>query len=305
MRRQRIRMRDLRRRFLAFCHAHRGSAPALLLAPATLWLLVFTLIPVGIVMYYSFLTRGAWGSVTSELTLENYQQLLDPTFGRVLLRSLWMAALTTVLCLGSGYLLAYWIAFASGPYKSLCLFLVILPFWSSDLVRLYAWITLLADHGLINDALLACGLITEPLPLLHNAFAVLLGLVYTYLPFMVLPLYAALERLDRAVLEAAADLGATPARRFVKVTLPLTKGGMLSGSVLVFVPTLGEFVIPELLGGAKVMLIGKLIALKFTGSRHWPLGAAYSLVLLLIILGLLLVYLRLGGSQEVFAERKA
>jgi spermidine/putrescine transport system permease protein len=191
-------------------------------------------------------------------------------------------------------------AFYGGRRKQLYSFLVILPFWTSDLVRLYAWITLLADHGIINNVLLTLGVLQHPLPLLYNEGTVLLGLVYTYLPFMVLPLYASLERLDRAVLEAAADLGATPAECFAKVTLPLTKGGMLSGSVLVFVPSVGEFLIPELLGGAKTMLLGKFIALKFTGLRHWPLGAAYALVLIAIIVLLLVTYLRLGGSKNAF-----
>jgi spermidine/putrescine transport system permease protein len=275
----------------------------MMLSPAAFWLLAFTLLPMGIVVYYSLLTRGPWGTVLHEFTLENYRQLFDPLFLKILLHSVRLALMAVVLCLGAGYLLAYWIAFSGGSHKHLWLFLVILPFWTSDLVRLYAWITLLADHGLINNVLLAVRLIREPLPLLHNEFAVLVGLVYTYLPCMILPLYASLERLDRAVLEAAADLGATPAERFRKVTLPLTRGGMLSGSVLVFVPSVGEFVVPELLGGAKTMLVGKFIALKFTGLRHWPLGATYALLLLAIMLLLLFVYLRVGGGREAFQEQ--
>jgi spermidine/putrescine transport system permease protein len=246
------------------------------------------------------LSRGPWGTVLHTLTLDNYRQVVDPVFLRILGRSLRLALLTTALCLLSGYALAYWIAIYGGRRKQFFCFLVILPFWSSDLVRLYAWITLLADHGIINNVLLTLGVLQHPLPLLYNEGAVVLGLVYTYLPFMVLPLYASLERLDRAVLEAAADLGAPPAERFAKVTLPLTKGGMLSGAVLVFVPSVGEFLIPELLGGAKTMLLGKFIALKFTGLRHWPLGAAYALVLVAIIGLLLAVYFRLGGNKNAF-----
>jgi spermidine/putrescine transport system permease protein len=293
-------MQTLRRHLLSFLHRHPGWAVALLLGPAVLWWLVLTLLPMGIMAYYSVLTRGPWGTITHTLTLDNYRQVVDPVFLHILGRSLRLALLTTVLCLLGGSLLAYWIAFAVRRHKHLYLLLVIVPFWTSDLVRLYAWITLLADHGVINNALMTLGVLHAPLPLLHNAGAVLVGLVYTYLPFMVLPLYASLERLDRAVLEAAADLGATPAERWYKVTLPLTKGGMLSGSVLVFVPSVGEFLVPELLGGAKTMLVGKFIALKFTGLRHWPLGAAYALVLVTLIVLLLLVYLRLGGSTEAF-----
>jgi len=293
-------MQTWRRRLLGFLHRHPGWAVALLLGPAVLWWLVLTLLPMGIMAYYSVLTRGPWGTITYTLTLDNYRQVVDPVFLHILVRSLRLALLTTVLCLAGGYLLAYWITFAVRRYKHLYLLLVIVPFWTSDLVRLYAWITLLADHGVLNNALMTLGVLPAPWSLLYNEGAVLVGLVYTYLPFMVLPLYASLERLDRTVLEAAADLGATPAERWYKVTLPLTKGGMLSGSVLVFVPSVGEFLVPELLGGAKTMLVGKFIALKFTGLRHWPLGAAYALVLVTLIVLLLLVYFRLGGSTEAF-----
>ena len=293
-------LQSVRRPLLLYLRRHTGWAVALLLGPAALWWLVLTLLPVGIMAYYSVLSRGPWGTIVHTLTLDNYRQVADPVFLHILGRSLRLALLTTGLCLLGGYALAYWIAFYGGQRKQLYCFLVILPFWSSDLVRLYAWITLLADHGIINNVLLTLGVQQQPLPLLYNEGAVVVGLVYTYLPFMVLPLYASLERLDRAVLEAAADLGAPPAECFAKVTLPLTKGGMLSGSVLVFVPSVGEFLIPELLGGAKTMLLGKFIALKFTGLRHWPLGAAYALVLVAIIVLLLAVYLRLGGNKNAF-----
>jgi spermidine/putrescine transport system permease protein len=297
-------MQPIRQPLLLFLRRHPGWAVALLLGPAVLWLLGLTLLPMGIMAYYSVLSRGPWGTITHTLTLDNYRQIADPVFLHILVRSLRLALLTTALCLFHGYMLAYWIAFYGGRRKQLYSFLVILPFWTSDLVRLYAWITLLADHGVLNNLLMTLGVLHHPLALLYNEGAVLVGLVYTYLPFMVLPLYASLERLDRTVLEAAADLGATPAERFYKVTLPLTKGGMLSGSVLVFVPSVGEFLIPELLGGAKTMLLGKFIAMKFTGLRHWPLGAAYALVLVAIMALLLCVYLRLGGSKEAFQAQE-
>ncbi len=257
-----------------------------------------------IVVYYSFQTRGPWGTIEYTLTLDSYRQIMDPLFFRIFARSFKLAGLTVVFCLTAGYLVAYWIAFYGGRRKNLLLFLVILPFWTSYLVRIYAWMTLLSDHGLINGLLIRWNLIDAPLPLLHNEFSVLVGLVYTYLPFMILPLYAALDRLDRSVLEAAADLGATATERVLKVTVPLTKGGILSGSVLVFVPSIGEFLVPELLGGAKVMMIGKFIALKFLGLRHWPLGSAYSLLLIVLILLLLYLYLRIGGGKEAYRERQ-
>jgi spermidine/putrescine transport system permease protein len=295
-------MWSLRQHLGASLRVHPGKYSAILLAPALVWCLVCTLIPLGILAVYSVMSRGPWGTVLYTFTLENYRQVADPVFLRLLLRSLRLALLTTGICLVLGYGLAYWIAFYGGRHKSLYSLLVILPFWTSDLVRLYAWMTLLADHGVVPQLLRTLG-IPLPFPLLYTEGAVLLGLVYTYLPFMVLPLYAALERLDPALLEAAADLGAAPRVGFTRVTLPLTRGGILSGIVLVFVPSLGEIVVPELLGGAKTLLLGQFIALKFTGLRHWPLGAAYTLVLV-AILGLLVVLaLRVGDSRAAFQAR--
>ena len=294
----------LRRSILRFFRSHPVFRIVAVLSPSAFWLLIFTLIPMGIVIYYSFLTRGSWGTIEFEFTLDSYRQVMDPLFLKILARSFKLSVLTVVVCLASGYLIAYWIAFYGGRRKNLLLFLVVLPFWTSYLVRIYAWMILLSDHGLINNFLTALRLIDEPLPLLHNEYAVLVGLVYTYLPFMILPLYAALARLDRSVLEAAADLGATATERFFKITMPLTKGGILSGSVLVFAPSIGEFLVPELLGGAKAMMVGKFIALKFIGLRHWPLGSAYSLLLLTIILVLLYLYMRVGGGRDAFREQQ-
>ena len=297
-------LHTLRRSILRFFRNRPAFRIAATLSPSAFWLLLFTLIPIGIVVYYSFLTRGPWGTIVYEFTLDSYRQILDPLFLKIFARSFKLAALTVVICLGAGYSIAYWIAFYGGPRKNLLLFLVILPFWTSYLVRIYSWMTLLSDHGLINNFLIQLHLIDAPLPLLHTQYSVLVGLVYTYLPFMILPLYAALERLDRSVLEAAADLGATATERFFKITVPLTKGGMLSGSVLVFAPSLGEFLVPELLGGAKAMMIGKFIALKFLGLRHWPLGSAFSLLLLTMILILLFIYMRVGGGKDAFREQR-
>ena len=294
----------LRRSILRFLGNHPALRIIATLSPSAFWLLIFTLIPLGIVVYYSFLTRGPWGTVVYEFTLDSYRQILDPLFFKIFARSFKLAALTVVICAVAGYLIAYWIALYGGSRKNFLLFLVILPFWTSYLVRIYAWMILLSDHGLINNFLTALHLIDAPLPLLHNQYSVLVGLVYTYLPFMILPLYAALDRLDRSVLEAAADLGATATERFFKVTLPLTKGGVLSGSVLVFTPAIGEFLVPELLGGAKALMIGKFIALKFLGLRHWPLGSAYSLVVLAVILIVIYLYMQVGGGKEAFREQR-
>lgn len=292
----------MRRSLLGFFRRHPTASTWTVLSPAALWLLLFTLVPIALTVYYSFLTRGAWGTILHEFTLDSYRQVLDPLFLEIFARTLKLSVLTVGFCLLGGYTVAYWIALYGGRYKNLLLFLVILPFWTSPLVRVYSWMIILSDHGLVNTFLGAFGVVGKPLPLLHNETAVLVGLVYTYIPFMILPLYASLERLDRSMLEAASDLGATAVERFFKVTLPLTKGGMLAGSVLVFAPAIGEFIIPELLGGAKGMMIGKFISLKFLGLRHWPLGSAYSLLLLTMVLLLLYVYMRAGGGKEAFQE---
>ncbi len=296
-------MTSLRNRLLLYLRRHERVKIGVLLAPTTFWVVAFTLLPILIVLYYSFLTSGLWGMVVHELTLDNYREIIDPLFFKLFLRSFLLAAVTVVLCLAAGYPLAYWIAFYGGRYKPFLVFLVILPFWSSYLVRLYAWMTILSDHGIINSGLQLIGLISEPIPLLHNEFAVVVGLTYTYLPMMTLPLYASLERLDRRLLDAAADLGAAPATQFARVTLPLTRGGIISGSVLVFVPAIGEFLVPDLLGGAKVMMIGKFITMKFVGLRDWPLGSAFSLLLMVLVLLVLVPYLRAGGSPKAFEEQ--
>lgn len=292
----------MRRSLLRFFRRYPTVSTWTVLSPAVFWLLLFTLVPIALTVYYSFLTRGSWGTIVYEFTFDSYRQVLDPLFLEIFARTLKLSLLTVVFCLVGGYAVAYWIALYGGRHKNLLLFLVILPFWTSPLVRVYSWMIILSDHGLVNTFLGEFGVVGKPLPLLHNETAVLVGLIYTYIPFMILPLYASLERLDRSMLEAASDLGATAVERFFKVTLPLTKGGMLAGSVLVFAPAIGEFIIPELLGGAKGMMIGKFISLKFLGLRHWPLGSAYSLLLLTMVLLLLYLYMRAGGGKEAFQE---
>lgn len=297
-------MNSLRKSLLRYFRNRPELSAWTMLSPAVLWLALFTVIPIGLAVYYSFLTRGTWGTIVYEFTLDSYRELLDPLFLEIFLRTLKLSSLTVVACLVGGYVIAYWIAMYGGRYKNLLIFLVIVPFWTSPLVRVYSWMIILSDHGLVNTFLRDFGMTGSPLPLLHNETAVLVGLIYAYIPFMILPLYASIERLDRSLLEAASDLGATAIERFVKVTLPLTRGGMLAGSVLVFAPAIGEFIIPQLLGGAKGMMIGKFIELKFLGLRHWPLGSAYSLLLLTIVLLLLYAYMRAGGGKEAFQERQ-
>jgi spermidine/putrescine transport system permease protein len=261
------------------------------LAPT--WTVMLTLFaaPLAIILAYSFLTRGTWGGISRPWSLESYRRLADPIYLGILWRSFWIAGAATVLCLLLGFPLALFISRA-GSRKNLYLSLVILPFWTSFLVRTYAWMFLLRDTGLINTVLQKLGLIHDPLPLLYNDGAVILGLVYGYLPFMVLPLYATLERLDRNLLEAAADLGARPWVALTRVVIPLSAPGIRAGAILVFIPCLGAYLTPDLLGGGKTVMIGNLIQNQFTTARDWPFGSAVSLTLMAIVLVLLLVFVR-------------
>ena len=261
---------------------------AIALTPGAAVIVVLFLIPLAITCAYSALTRGAYFGLGPPWTADNYRRLADPLYGMVFLRSFALAAASTAICFLLGFPLAVFIA-RSGRRKNLYLHLVILPFWTSQLVRIYAWMFLLRDTGLANGILQALGIIRAPLPLLYNDGAVLLGLVYAHLPFMVLPLYAALERLDPNLLEASADLGARPWTTLSRVMLPLAAPGIRAGAVLVFVPCLGAFLVPDLLGGGKSIMIGTVIQNQFTTARDWPFGAAMSLVVMVIVLVLLWV----------------
>jgi len=266
------------------------------LLPAWLWLVLLFLAPLAIVCAYSLLVRGTYGGVEPPWTWESYRRLIDPLYGAILLRSIALSAAATAICLVMGFPLALFIARATRR-KSLYLHLVILPFWTSFLVRTYAWMFLLRDTGLVNTALTGLGVLREPLPLLYNDGAVLLGLVYGFLPFMVLPLYATLERMDPALLEAAADLGARPWATFFRVIVPLAKPGIWAGTVLVFIPCLGAYLTPDLLGGGKSVMVGNLVQNQFTNARDWPFGSAISLILMLFTLAALAVFYRRAPKE--------
>jgi spermidine/putrescine transport system permease protein len=263
------------------------------LLPTRLWLALLLVAPLGVICAYSVLTREAYGGVNLPWTSENYARFFDPLYAAILLRSLLMAAVATALCLLLGFPLALFIS-RSRNRRGLYLFLVILPFWTSFLVRIYAWLFLLRDTGLVNTALLSLCVIREPLSLLYNNGAVLLGLVYGYLPFMILPLYATLERLDPALLEAAADLGARPLPALMRVVVPLAGPGIRAGSILVFIPCVGAFLTPDLLGGGKTVMIGNLVQNQFTTARDWPFGSAVSLALMAIVVLLVFLFMRRG-----------
>jgi putrescine transport system permease protein len=229
---------------------------------------------------YTPLITSEGGGVKIHATLANFALLVsDDLYLRAYLGALGNAALATALCLLMGYPIAYAIARAPATWRQLFLFLVMLPFWTSFLIRVYAWIAILKPNGLLNELLITTGLIATPLPLLNNAFSVELGLVYSYLPFMILPLYGSLTALDESLIEAAADLGARPFRAFVSVTLPLSLPGVAAGSFLVLIPAVGEFVIPDLLGGPDTLMIGKVLWDEFFDNRDWPVASAVAVVL--------------------------
>ena len=287
-----------------------ASAPAglgrvrlewLTLVPGFAWWAVFLLAPIGLVLVSSFFRRGQFGGVVYEFNLENYARAFDPLYLKVLWYSVRIAFTTTVICLLVGYPAAYFIATrTSARVRNALLVLVILPFWTNFLIRTYAWIILLNRGGVINRTLQSTGVIDAPLPLLYNDFAIVLGLVYGYLPLMILPLYAALERLNPELLEVAGDLGSRPFRVLRTVTLPLIVPGLVAGCVFVFVPSLGNFPVPQLLGGGRRIMMGNLINQQFLDARDWPFGSTLALMLMAILMVLLVVQARvLRHGREV------
>ncbi len=268
----------------------------LLLAPLVLWLVAFVVVPAGILVAYSFAERDELGRVIFTFSWENYRRVFDPVYLNVFGRSLGYAGLTTVICAVLGYPVAWFIARAGGPWRSRLLLLIMIPFWTSFLIRTYAWITILKSEGLLNSLLLSAGAIVAPLELLYTPVAVLIGLVYVYLPFMILPIYGSAEKLDPALIEAAQDLGCGPWRAFVHIVLPLTRPGLLAGILMVFVPAIGMFAVTDLMGGARVPMIGNVIQDQFVGqARDKPFGAALGVIFLLLFVAAYWLLQRRGG----------
>ena len=282
-------MPPLRQRVLAWLHPRPQARAWLLLAPGTFWLVAFFLVPILIMLAYSLMPRGIYGGVEPGFTLEHYTRFFDPLYLDILHRTFVWSVACTVICLLLGYPVAYVIA-RSGRWKNLLLFLVVLPFWTSFLVRTFAMIFLLRDTGLVNTWLVRLGV--DPITMLYTPFAVVLGLVYGFLPFMILPIYASLEKLDLSLLEAAEVLGARPAARFRQVTLPLSMPGVVAGCLLVFIPALGSFLTSDLLGGAKQLMIGNLVQNQFSAARNWPFGSAASFIVMALVLAAVMLYLK-------------
>lgn len=240
--------------------------------------------------------RGVYGELVYSFTIDNYLRLIDPLYTQTLWRSVWIASLTTLISLVTGFPVAWYIAQKSDRTKKILLALLILPFWTNFLVRTYSWIFILRTEGLLNNTLISLGIVDHPIEILFTQVAVIIGLVYTYLPFMILPIYVSIEKLDKSLLDASIDLGATSIQSFRNIVLPLTKVGIISGCVLVFVPALGAYITPDLLGGAKNLMIGNLIQIQFLSARDWPFGSALSLVVMIIVMILLLYQYRSARS---------
>ena len=259
---------------------------AAFLGPGLLYLAVFMLVPLALILSFTFFERGRFGGIVYEFTLDNYTRAIEPIYLKVLWNSVLIAGITTLLAVLLGFPAAYFIANLSAKWRTVALVAVVLPFWTNFLIRTYAWIVLLNTEGPANQALVASGITDEPLEVLYTRGAVVLGLLYAYLPLMILPLYAAIERLDPQLREAAANLGAGPFRVFRDVTLPLTLPGVITGCIFVFVPSIGNFIVPELLGGGKSVMVGNLIRDQFLKARDWPFGSvlALSVIAFLVIL---------------------
>ncbi|MGR3914175.1 MAG: ABC transporter permease subunit [Gammaproteobacteria bacterium] len=308
--------RNLTRKLDNFLQAHwRG----LTISIPYLWLLVFFLIPFFIVLKISlaesliasppFSPLMEWaedGALRVRLLFDNYAYLWeDELYLDTYLNSLKISGISTVFCLLLGYPIAYAIVRAAAPAKHILLLLIILPFWTSFLLRVYAWMGILADQGTINSFLIWAGVIETPVRMLYSEFAVYVGIVYSYLPFMILPLYANMEKLDMTLNEAASDLGAHPVTTFFTVTLPLTMPGIIAGGLLVFIPATGEFVIPDLLGGGNVLMIGKVLYGEFNSNHDWPVAAAVAIALLVVLVAPMMLYQHFQSGAGGQAASKA
>lgn len=271
------------------------ARPSLLALPALLWLGLFMLVPCLLIFTYAFFERGTWGGIVYSLTPDNFRRVFDPLYAGVFLTSARIAATATVIAILIAYPAAYAISRAPRRRQPILLFLAVLPFWSNYLIRTYAWIVLLNREGLFNSLISQAGYQGEPLSMLYTEGAVIVGLVYNYLPFVILAIYSSLSRLDPEMAEASRDLGAGPIRTFLRVTLPMTVPGVAAGGVFVFVLSIGNFVTPALLGGGRFQMIGNLVYDQFLTANDWPFGAALGMILILVMILLLTLQARLTG----------
>ncbi len=259
----------------------------ILIIPGIAWITIFLFIPCLIVISYSFFERGVYGGIEYNFNLNNYTRVVEYTYLKILLNSAKIAFLSATIAILIGYPAAYFIHLSPSKYQMILLFLVMLPFWSNYLIRTYAWMVLLNNQGIINTLLMNAGIISEPINILYTQSAVIIGLVYNYLPFVVLTIFSSVSKLDNSLIEASKDLGAKSFSTFFKIILPLTLPGVAAGFVFVFVLSIGNFITPDLLGGGKFLMIGNLIYDQYLSARDWPFGSSLSFVLISIMLLLL------------------
>ncbi len=269
----------------------------LLTTPLIIFSLFFVVVPLIYVFIFSFLKRDEVWGVTTQFTLGNYEKLIDPVYINTFVISLQLAVATTILTMLIGYPFGYFMAKLAPAKRKIVMLLVIIPFWTNALVRIYGWMVLLRTNGTINTMLLTTGIIEEPLKMLYTYGSVLVGMVYSLLPFMILPVYSSVEKMDWTLVEAARDLGASKFRAFWSVTFKLTLPGLLSGFVLVFVPSMSLFFIADLLGGGKIMLVGNLIQNQFLQARDWPFGATLSVAMMILTLSFIVLYRKVTKSD--------
>ena len=276
-----------------------NTLPALLMVgPVTLIMILLIAVPLIYVAVMSFCSIDEYYNVTFKLTLDNYIRLVNTDYLKIYAQSLGIAVVTTILCILIGYPFSYWIARTKSKKKKILYLLVIIPFWTNSLIRIYGWRTFLGTSGWLNSVLMGLHIVKEPVDFLYQTGTTVLGMVYCLIPFMILPLYTAIEKLDSSLLEASSDLGAKPVSTFFEVILPLTSSGIFSGSLMVFIPCLGYFFVSDILGGGNSDMIGNLIERQFQSGNNWPLGAALSIILIIVTLILVKLYQKLGGDMD-------
>ncbi len=267
--------------------------------PVSVWMILFVTIPMLYVVFISFMSRGVFGDVVYNFSTESYETILDPTYFQVILKSMKAAGLTTLLCLLIGYPFAYIIARKPKDVASKMITLLMIPFWTNSLMRLNAWLLLFQTSGPVNNFLVNTGLVDKPISFIYTDELVLIGLLTNMLPFAVLPLYSTIEKLEKSLLEASADLGANARETFMRVTLPITFPGIFSAIILTFIPSLGIYTVTDMLGGGKVLFIGNIIKNQFGSIRNWPLGAALSVLLIVITMLLIFIYTRFAKIEDM------
>lgn len=269
-----------------------------MIGPISLWMYLLVAIPFLYVIAISFMKKDTYGGVITAFTLKNYMDIFTPLYITTFAKSILMSVLVTLICLILAYPFTYYVSKKSAVQKSIFMGLIMIPFCVSMIIRLFSWVNILRTEGIVNRILMSTGLFSEPLKLVYNRTGAMIGLIYMLLPFMILPLYSSIEKLDKSLLEAASDLGAKPVTSFLRITLPLTKPGIFAGCVMVFIPSMGLYFVTDMMGGSKTLVIGNLIKNQFITARNWPLGAAMSVILIIITLLMLKGYQKAGGSMD-------